>query len=140
MDTGDLAAAAGNLSRALELHEGLGHAHGRANALVVLGAVRQRSGDYDAASASLHLALDLYLEVGNQWGEANALIQLGVVQLATGDHEAAETGLHHALRICRKLGSLIAPRSITRLNVSMNPSSCSIERLPASELRRSRIS
>jgi tetratricopeptide (TPR) repeat protein/transcriptional regulator with XRE-family HTH domain len=104
--TGNLAAAADSLARALDLHRKHGDQLGEANALAATGVMQQATADYPAATASLTSAQDLYRGLGDQLGAASTIFCLGVVQYLTGRYADATASHGTALRIYRELGNL----------------------------------
>lgn len=109
--TGNFAAAAASLTRALDLSRDLGDCLGEANALIEFGVLQQATGDYPGAAASLTRALDLSRSQGDQLGEASALNNLGIVQFVTGDYAAAATDQEQALAIYQSLGDQLGEAS-----------------------------
>jgi len=101
--TGNLAATAASLTRALDLHRRDGSQLGEANALATLGLMQQATGDYPAATASMTSAQTLYRNVGDQLGAANTIHCLGVVQYLTGRYREAAASHGTALEMYRAL-------------------------------------
>jgi tetratricopeptide (TPR) repeat protein/transcriptional regulator with XRE-family HTH domain len=103
--TGDYPAAVASLSRALELHRGLGDELGEARALTDLGVVQAGVAEFAAATASLTRALHLYRSLSNRNGQVNALNYLGGVQRETGNYLASAASHEEALELSRNLGN-----------------------------------
>jgi tetratricopeptide (TPR) repeat protein/transcriptional regulator with XRE-family HTH domain len=103
--TGDYAAAAANLARALDLVRGFGDRAGEGGALNNLGTLQTLTGDYAAAGANIRQALQIWRDVGDRYSQACALNDLGMVQQLTGDHPAAAASHGQALALFRDLGA-----------------------------------
>ena len=102
--TGDYAAAAATLGRALEACRRVGDQHGQAKALVALGIVQRLTVSYPMAAATLRRALELHDEAADPLGQADALSELGCVQRLTGNYQEAMAGHERALELYRHLG------------------------------------
>ncbi|MGD0703173.1 MAG: tetratricopeptide repeat protein [Trebonia sp.] len=109
--TGDYPAAAGALSRALELTGDLGDRLAEASALTEFGVLQQATGEYAGATASLTRALELSRDRGDLLGEANARNNLGVVQFLTGNFPASAASQEQALELYRGLGDQLGEAS-----------------------------
>ena len=103
--TGDFAAAAANLARALDLHRGRGDRFGEASALNNLGTLQTLTGDYAAAGANIGQALQIWRDVGDRHSQACAINDLGMVQQLTGDYPAAAASHQQALALFCDLGA-----------------------------------
>jgi tetratricopeptide (TPR) repeat protein/DNA-binding XRE family transcriptional regulator len=109
--TGDYAAAAASLARAVQLSVSVGSRVGEASALTELGVLQQATGDYPAAAASLARALDLSRSTGDRLGEASAINNAGVVQFLTGEYPAAAASQQRALELYRSIGDQLGEAS-----------------------------
>jgi tetratricopeptide (TPR) repeat protein/transcriptional regulator with XRE-family HTH domain len=102
--TADYPAAAGHLTRAIDLHSEAGDRLGQAYALNLLGAVQVLTGDYPAALTSHQRALANAQALDDRAAEAVALNYLGSAQYHAGDYPAAAASLGRALGLYRRLG------------------------------------
>ena len=117
--TGDYAAAAPSLTRALAIFREHGNRLGQANALNQLGVVQRRSGRYRDALASFTAARTCFGEVGIRNGEASATGHIGNVQLALGQYREAMASLHEAIAVYGEFGNPIGQAdALTNLAVA----------------------
>lgn len=77
----------------------------RAQALTVLGSVKQIQGQLATASSTLADALRFWRELGDLRGEGEALRRAGTTSFLAGDPKAAEDALSEALSIAKRLGN-----------------------------------
>lgn len=98
------AAAASDLTAALDWFEQTGDAHGRGLALRGLGSIDRMQGRYQRAQRWYERAVADLRASEDRIGEAHVLINLALVRSERGDHEQAEQMLRDALAICTGLG------------------------------------
>jgi tetratricopeptide (TPR) repeat protein len=101
--TGNYAAAAETLARALEACRDANDQHDQAKALVALGIVQRLTVSYPMADTTLRQALELHATVGDRLGQADALSELGCVQRLTGRYQDARASHEQALNLYQQL-------------------------------------
>ena len=84
----------------MELYREIGHRHGTAKSLAVLGKVLATGGDYAAASTYYEQSLAISAELGEKWVAAVYLVELGevVAALRQGAWAAQLWGASEAIR------------------------------------------
>jgi DNA-binding SARP family transcriptional activator len=108
----DYPGARSALEQALDIFREIGDQAGEANALRILGQVRQQSAmDSAGAGSALERALGIFREIGDQAGEASALRTLGAVRRQAGDYPGATGLLEQALGMFRGLGDRLGEAS-----------------------------
>jgi len=100
---GDLADAARQYRRALDIFERLGNQAGMANSYGQLGVLAYDRGDYEEAARQYQLALDIDERLGNQVGMATSYHQLGILAQVRGDYDEAARQYQLALDIFERL-------------------------------------
>jgi tetratricopeptide (TPR) repeat protein len=91
--------------KSLDLLEGTGDIHAKANTIKEIASCERQKGNFDEAREGFQKALDVFREIGDRSLEAHVMHEIGSLYLNQQRLEPAREWFESALDLCREIGN-----------------------------------